>query len=44
MLHGSLKRLLWSTRGLPERVNAQEGIVTLPWEFGPYAHGSQLPY
>jgi len=44
MLHGPLRRLLWATGGLPEWLIAEEGKVTLPWEFGHYAYGPQLPY
>jgi len=34
MLHGPPRPLLWSPGGLPEGLKAQEGKVTLPWEFG----------
>jgi len=44
MLHGPPRRLLWSTGGLPERLKAYEGKVTLPWEFGHYAPGPQLTF
>jgi len=44
MLHRFLRRLLWLTGGLPGRLMASEDKVTLPWEFGHYAHRPQLPY
>jgi len=44
MLDGPPRRPLWSTRGLPERLMAQECKVTLPWEFSQDAHGPQLLY